>query len=401
MQTLFYIGIIFVAGSFIRSLCKEFGVLSVVGYLVLGFAFGPNGFGVIPHSFVEESHLITDLSLSLISVLVGSNLKYDAIKRVSSQILIVAFLEALVTFVLVSTAMYFLFKNLYFSFTNEQIIIMSIIFGGLAVATAPATILAIIHELKAKGRYSTFLLGVVALDNAIALIFFSFILIISNLVIGSEGYSFSSMLDIIPVVGFTILIGVIGGLASNYIDNFFKYNKSFKTTSTLGMIFIVYSLSYILDLEPLLATLVMGIVMANVSNEFYIVKDEFDGHLKDIIFLLFFTLSAMHLQFDFISEMPSVIVVYVLFRVLGKFIGVRIGATISNASMDVKNTLGLALLPQAGIAIGLALALQGETGFETISPIVLNIIISTTMVHEFIGPIFTRFALKRSETHYV
>jgi len=401
MQTLFYIGIIFVAGAFIRWLCREFNILSVVGYLVLGFAFGPNGFGVIPHSFVEDSYIITDLSLSLISVLVGSNLKYDALKRVSKQILIVALSEALVTFTAVSIAMYLLFKSLYFSFTNEQIIIMSIIFGGLAIATAPATILAIIHELKAKGRYSTFLLGVVALDNALALIFFSFILIISNLVIGSDGYYLSSIFNIIPVVGYTILIGIIGGLISNYIDKFFKYNKSFKTTSTLGIIFLVYSLSYILNLEPLLATLVMGMVMANISNEFHIVKDEFDNHLKDIIFLLFFTLSAMHLNVDFISTMPSVIAFYVIFRILGKFVGVRLGATISGASLDIKNTLGLALLPQAGIAIGLALALQGETGFETISPIVLNIIISTTMVHEFLGPAFTRFAIKRAESRYI
>ena len=162
------------------------------------------------------------------------------------------------------------------------------------------------------------------------------------------------------------------------------------------MIFLVFTLSKHWGLEPLLSSLAMGIVMSNLSNEFYLVKEEFDYHLKDIIFLLFFTISAMHLNIHFLTTMPIVIVVYVIFRILGKVIGVWVGAKVSGTNGIIKRYLGIALFPQAGIAIGLALSLQNEVGFEMIAPIILNVIIATTMVHEFIGPLFTKFVLKKS-----
>ncbi len=104
----------------------------------------------------------------------------------------------------------------------------------------------------------------------------------------------------------------------------------------------------------------------------------------------------MHLNISFLITMPLVIILYITFRILGKVVGVWVGAKISGANRDVQNYLGIALFPQAGIAIGLALSLQDESGFETIAPIILNVIIATTMVHEFIGPLLTKYVLKRS-----
>jgi Kef-type K+ transport system membrane component KefB len=163
------------------------------------------------------------------------------------------------------------------------------------------------------------------------------------------------------------------------------------------MIFLVYSLSNYWGLDPLLASLVMGVVMSNMSNNFFLVKREFDYHLQDIIFMLFFTLSAMHLNIEFILMMPMVAVIYVGFRILGKIVGVWVGGRVSGSSKNIQNYMGLALFPQAGVAIGLALSLQSEVGFETIAPIVLNIIIATTMVHEFIGPMLTKYVLIRNK----
>ena len=234
------------------------------------------------------------------------------------------------------------------------------------------------------------------MDNALALILFSFIIIVTGAIINSGGCSYITFLMIIPTVLLTILVGVGGAIISEIIDRIFKDNRSIKTTSTLGMIFLVFTLSKHWGLEPLLSSLAMGIVMSNLSNEFYLVKEEFDYHLKDIIFLLFFTISAMHLNIHFLTTMPIVIVVYVIFRILGKVIGVWVGAKVSGTNGIIKRYLGIALFPQAGIAIGLALSLQNEAGFEMIAPIILNVIIATTMIHEFIGPLLTKFVLKKS-----
>lgn len=214
---------------------------------------------------------------------------------------------------------------------------------------------------------------------------------------GSAGeFSFGTLFSVVWVIMLSILLGAVGAIISEMIDRIFVNQPTMKTTSTLGMIFIVYSLSDYWHLKPLFSSLVMGVVMANLSNEFFLVKEEFDNHLKEIIFMLFFTLSAMHLNIDFLLTMPFVIVVYVTFRILGKVTGVWIGAKISGAGEYIQKNLGIALFPQAGIAIGLALSLQSQAGFEIMAPIILNVIIATTLVHEFLGPVFTKRVLKRS-----
>ncbi len=396
MQTLFFVGIIMVLGSLMKALSQKLKILKVVGYLILGIIIGPEILNIIPQHFVDDSHIISDLSLSLISVLVGANLKYNVIKEVWKQIAVISIFEAIFTFIFISVSFYLLFDFLDFKLESKYRFIIAILFGGLATATAPATILAIIHELKIKNSFSSFLLGVVATDNALSLIQFSFIIIFTNVVINSGDFTYITFLMIIPTVLLTILVGVIGAFISEIIDRIFKDNSSVKTTSTLGMIFVVFALSKHWGLEPLLSSLVMGITMSNLSNEFYLVKEEFDYHLKDIIFLLFFTISAMHLNIKFLITMPIVVILYIIFRILGKIIGVWVGANVSGANSLIKKYLGIALFPQAGIAIGLALSLQNEKGFEIIAPIILNVIIATTMVHELIGPLLTKFVLKKS-----
>ena len=393
MQVLFIIGFIFVLGSLMRVFVQKLGILSIVGYLMLGIIIGPNGFDLIPREFIHGSNFIIDMSLSLISVLVGANLKYDILKNMLKQILMISFFEAIFTFLFISTSFYILFDLLNFNFSNEYRIIASILFGGLATATAPATILAVSHEIKAKGKFNSFLLGIVAMDNAFALIFFSFIVIISKTFIDSSSMDIALFVNIIKNIFFSILLGAVGAFISEVIDRIFKKSKGVKTTSTLGMIFIVYSTAQYFSLEPLMASLVMGVVAANLSKNFFLVKKEFDHHLKDIIFLLFFTISAMHLNFSFITQMPLAIIVYVLFRIVGKIVGVRVGSKLSNAGDDIGKYLGIALFPQAGIAIGLALSLQELTDFETIAPIILNVIIATTLIHELVGPFFTKSIL--------
>ncbi len=396
MDALFYIGLIFVLGAFAKWVGYKFKTLNVVGYLVLGFIIGPKMLNFVPQTFVDESGLVIDLSLSLISVLIGANLKYDVLRAIWKHVAVVATFEAVFTFVLIGTVLYSMFSYFDFGLSLHYRLAVSLLFGALASATAPATILAVIHETRIKGRSSAFLLGVVAADNAITLVLFSFVLIIASAALDVKTNTLSAYFSIVPVLLSTLLIGISGAVISVWIDRVFKNRRSIKTTSTLGMIFIVFSLSEYLGLEPLLASLVMGVVMSNLSpKNFFLVRREFDHHLKEIIFMLFFTLSAMHLDMGFVASMPWVVLFYIVFRFIGKVAGVWLGARISGTSQVVQNYLGLALFPQAGIAIGLALSLQSETGFGIMAPIVLNVIISTTMVHELLGPILTKRALEK------
>ncbi len=396
MDTLFYIGLILVLGSFMKWVSHKFKILNVVGYIVLGFLIGPDNLDIVSKEFVQNSHIVIDLSLALISVLVGANLRYNVLKSVWKQIIVISVSEAIFTFFMIGSVFYMLFEYFELGYEINYRLTTALIFGALASATAPATILAVIHELKAKSRFSSYLLGVVATDNAMTLILFSFVMIVSKTTADVDGQVAGAIAVIAPMLLFTVLLGIAGAFLSEGIDRVFKNYKSIKTTSTLGMIFLVYSISRKYGLDPLLSSLVMGVVMSNLSNEFFLVKKEFDQHLKDIIFLLFFTISAMHLNIYVLLSMPFVVIMYVLFRIAGKILGVWYGGKISGAAMEVRRYLGLALFPQAGIAIGLALSIQENPDFIVIAPIVLNIIIATTMVHELIGPLLTRYVLQKN-----
>lgn len=397
MDSLFYVGLIFVLGALMKWVSLKLNILYVVGYLILGFLLGPRMFNIVPQEFIDGSHVIIDLSLALISVLVGANLKYNLLKDVWKQIVVISIFEAIFTFIFIGTIFYLLFDFLDMGFGTNYQLTIALIFGSLASATAPATILAVIHQLKIKNKFSSFLLAVVATDNAITLILFSLVVISTRASTQFAGYTYDTVFVIVPIIFFTVVVGVFGALISEFIDRVFKNYESIKTTSTLGMIFLVYSTSSYYGLDPMLASLVMGVVMANISKSFYVVKEEFDYHLQDIIFLLFFTISAMHLDLEFILYMPWVIFIYVLFRILGKVIGVYVGGSVVGADKNIRKYLGIALFPQAGIAIGLSLSLQTELGFETVAPIVLNIIIATTMIHEFIGPLVTKYVLLKNK----
>jgi len=396
MHTLFTLGVIFVLGSFMKWVSAKLKILNVVGYLILGFIIGPDVLGLVSYKFIEDTHSLTDVALSLIAVFVGANLRYNIISDYWKQIAIVSLFETMLTFTLVTSGFYIFFDYLGLSFAEEQRLSIALLFGGLSAATAPATILAVIHELRAKGKFSSFLLSVVAADNAIALIMFSLAMTVIKTLLGKCSYSFASLFDVLNIIFLSVVVGIVGAVISESIDRFFAKYPSIKTTSTLGMILLVYGFAQDIGLEPLLSSLVMGVVMANLSKEFFLVKKEFDNHLKDIIFLLFFTISAMHLDINFLFTMPIVVVVYVVFRIMGKVIGVYIGGKISKSDPVIQKYLGLALFPQAGIAIGLALSLNNEAGFEQIAPIMLNAIIATTMVHELLGPLFTTYVVKLS-----
>jgi len=394
MQTLFYIGIIFVLGALMEWLSPKVGLPKVVGYLLLGLTIGPEILGIIPEQFMLDTQIIIDLALSLIAVLVGASLKYSTLKGMGKQIVSITFFEATFAFLFVSIGFY-LFSG-FLGFPIEQSLVIAILFGGLASATAPAATIAVVHELKAKGRLTSTLLAVVASDDALSLILFTFAIILGRIFLGNNDFSVITLFDMFSIIALSAVVGMIGAFISEMIDKLFAHHKGMETISTIGMVFIVFSLSTYWQLEPLLATLIMGVAMTNTSSDFNLVEEEIDNHLEEIIFMLFFILSAMHLDFSTLSAMPFVIFAYILFRFLGKVCGVWIGSKMTKADKSVQNYLGLGLFPQAGVAIGLALSLKHQSGFESIAPLILNVIIATTVVHEFVGPIFTKYILRKS-----
>ena len=394
METLFYVGIIFVLGTLSAWISPKLGLPRVVGYLLLGLIIGPEILGLIPSEFVRDTHILTDLALSVIAVLVGASIKPSNINGSAKEIINITIFQSVVTFVLVVTG--FLLMKDFLEFSTHEIILLSLLLGGIATATAPATPLAIVHELRSKGKFTSTLLAIVAADDAVALIIFTLALTAGTTFSGSVSFDWINLLNAGFIVLFSAILGLISALIITGMEKIFTHQKGMETISTLGMIFIVYSLSEHWKLEPLLSSMIMGIVLANTSKGFDIVEEEIDAHLAEMIFMLFFIISAMYLKIDAIFSLPYVIELYVVLRLFGKIIGSYLGAVVSKSSSIVKKYMGIALVPQAGVAIGLALSIQSHEGLGSIAPIVLNIVIATTLIHELIGPFMTKYAIEKS-----
>ncbi len=399
MEMLFNIGIIFVLGSIIGWISPKIGIPRVVGYLLLGLFIGPEVLGIIPTNFVEHSHLIIDISLSIIAVLVGATLKFSSFRGHAKEVVYITLFQAIGTFVVVSVG--FIILGGIFPFDTREVVLIALLLAGIATATAPATPLAIVHELRAKGIFTSTFLAIVALDDVISLMILTFALTVGTSLIASAVFEWVNILDAVVILAMSILFGTIAGLTNTLLERVFVSSKTMETIATIGLIFLVYSISELYALEPLLSAMVMGIVMVNTSRHFDLIQEEIDKHLANIIFMLFFILSAMYLKLDSLVSVPLIIAMYTLLRVIGKVLGSYLGAVVSKSSNTIKKYMGIALFPQAGVAIGLALSIQNHAQLDSIAPFILNVIIATTFVHEMLGPFMTKYALQKSgECHH-
>lgn len=366
---------------------------NVVGYLILGLLLGPQIFNIVPDEFLKNSNAIIDLSLSIIAVLVGATLKYSSLKKHAKEVVYITFFQAIITFVVVSIG--FIFIGSLLSLSTQESILIALFLGAIASATDSAAPIAIVHELKAKGKFTSTYLAIVAADDAISLIIFSIALSIGITLTGNEIFNYNHILDAFLLILFSSLIGITTAITNTMLEKLLKNHKGMETLTTLGLVFITYSLSKHFELEPLLSAMVMGAVMTNTSPDFDLVHEEIDGHLIEIIFMLFFVISAMYLKLNDISSITILIIAFIGLRIFGKVFGSYLGASISKSTKNIKKYMGLALIPQAGVAIGLALSLQERAEFTNIAEIILNVVIATTLIHELIGPITTKYILEK------
>ncbi|MCD4668678.1 MAG: cation:proton antiporter [Sulfurimonas sp.] len=394
MEMIFYIGIIFVLGSLTGWISHILNIPRVVSYLILGLLIGPETLKIIPTEFVQSSHSITDISLSIIAVLIGATLKFSSLKGHGKEVLYITLSQSLTTFIIVTIG--FIYFDTFLNLEISHLFLIALLLGGIATATAPATPLAIVKELRAKGRFTSTLLAIVALDDVVSLMIFTLALTIGVAFMTNGSVQWINTMDAFVVLLLSVLLGIVAGVLNFIFEKFLTHSKAMETISTLGLIFLVYSISEYYHLEPLLSAMVMGIVMVNTSPDFELVHKEIDNHLANIIFMLFFIISAMHLKLDSLITIPVLIALYTFLRLIGKIFGSYIGAIISGSSQTIKKYMGIALFPQAGVAIGLALSIQNHTELQNIAPIILNIIIATTFVHELIGPFMTKYAIEKS-----
>ncbi len=384
MEVMMYFSIILVLGFIAGRLISFFKLPVVTGYLVVGIVIGPYCINLIPTQAINSMVLLKHMALAFIAFFIGSEFERSQIKRIGNSVIVIATVQALTAVVLVFLTMYYGF---------HQPLSVSLLLGAISAATAPAAILMIIRQYKANGPLTKTLLSVVAMDDAICVIVFG---ITVSIVDALNNGSFLTMRSILEPF-FEILGSAILGLAAAIITYILITRLSKSNDDILiiilAMLIGTTAIAYKLGLSYILTDMIFGGIIANtnskVTRAFSVAEP-----IAQPIYVAFFTLAGVTLQLDLIPRNGLIGAGYILARAAGKMAGCYMGARLSKAPDVVRKFLGLGMLPQAGVAIGLALIVQEH--FPDIGLNVSAIVMSGVVFYEILGPFFAKIAIEKS-----
>lgn len=386
MNTILGLGFILTAGLFSAKLIKRVKFPAVTAYLLLGILIGPALFKLVPERILNSSGLISNIVLGIIAFGIGQNFSRYHLRKIGKPIIWISVLEACGAWIFVTVAFLLILKQPFY---------VSLIFGAIASATAPAATVMVIREYRARGNFTDTLLGVVAIDDAWCLIIFAISLAISQAV-----YTHMMVASFLIKVFFNSLLNIFGafilaGILATLLSLFYRFirTQTELLIFTLGFIFLNIGLAIWLHLSVLLASMFLGAILINIHRYSF----KFFDALKSIdspLFLLFFVLAGANLEISILPKLGIISFAYLVFRVIGKMTGARLGAQISNASDSIKRYLGWGLVPQAGVALGVALVAKSD--FPAAGEMIFTTIIATTVIYELIGPLCTKFALQKA-----
>jgi Kef-type K+ transport system membrane component KefB len=394
INTLFVLGLALFGGTIGGRLFQKMKIPQVVGYIFIGIILGQSGFKVIDMATIQALQPFNYFALGLIGFMIGGELKKDIFKKYGKQFIVILLFEGLFSFlfvfVAVSIAGYFLFHD------KALAIGLGLLLGAISSATAPAATTDVLWEFKAKGPLTTTVFGIVALDDALALMLFAIASSIASRVLGTLHESvWMSFIHPVYEIGGAILVGGISGallvkLLSHY------HQKEKVLVFLVGIVLFVLGLSLALNVSMLMAAMVLGLVVSNglpeMSKQVFSLVEGFTPP----IFILFFVLIGAKLNVSNLNlVLACCVAVYLVARTSGKMLGAYLGAHVSGAGDVIKNNLPFCLFSQAGVAIGLSIVASHVLPAH-IGDIIIIIITASTFVVQLIGPSCVKMAITKA-----
>lgn len=404
MEYLLSIGVAMFAGLFLTRLTKRFNLPDVTSYLVAGLLIGPlglgalgvPGFGFSSFDAVEKMGLICDVALGFIAFSIGNEFRLSSLKTIGRQATVIAIFQALSATVLVDVALLILHL-----FLKDQLSVSTcLVLGAIATATAPAATVMVINQYKAKGPLTSILLPIVALDDAVGLIVFA----ISNGI--AKGISFggvnlvSILVNPLVEIVASLAMGAALGWAFSMVEKFY-HSRSKRLSLAVAVVFVCAAVSKIeialpgdveIGFSPLLVCMMCGTFFCNLcdfSEEIMYRTDRWTAP----VYVLFFVLSGAELDLRVFQSLAVVGIglVYIIARSAGKIIGASVSSRFMGCQESVCKHLGITLLPQAGVALGMSVTVAAEFGAE--GAIMRNIVLFSVLIYELVGPMLTKLAL--------
>ena len=397
------ISVILLTGLLFTKIAKALHFPNVTGYLVGGLLIGPSVLGLVDKTMLSGLNILCDVALGFIALTIGFNFKVSYFKKVGAKPFIIALFESLMASVLVFCAVMLFALIAGKDKLGNQPVVFALLLASIASATAPAATLLVIKQYKAKGEVTDNLLSVVAIDDAVALAIFGFSMTFALRIFNhtSNGnLALSIAMPFIEII-LSLVIGVVLGIGLVLLIHFFK-GRSNRICCVIAICFAgigidsVINSAFDMNLSTLLTCMMIGAVMINLSNYAMDVMPLID-RFTPALYMLFFVVSGADLELKSVASIGLIGIIYVIVRVVGKYIGAIIGSVISKAGKSTTKYLGWCLIPQAGVALGLSGLVATRFVGSPIGPQIRTIILCATLIYELIGPLVVKITLTKAK----
>ena len=407
METLLSIAVALCAGLLVSRFVKPLKLPAVTGYLIAGILIGPYclgklgvpGLGFPTTADVKALSLFNDVALGFIAFAIGNEFRLSQLRQTGKQATVIGIFQALTATLMVDLMLI----GLHFFILGDSISVAdAIVLGAIATATAPAATLMVVRQYKAKGELTDLLLPIVALDDAVGLIVFAVSFGIAKAINCGNYDMVSILVEPLLEIVFSVLLGFVMGGVFSAAEKYFKSNSK-RLSLSITFVILTVALSMMefevggvkIGFSSLLVCMMLGTVFCNVCDFSADMMDKTDKWTSPL-YILFFVLSGAELELDVFSN-PSVIVVglvYIFARAFGKWMGASISSKCMKCSPSVQKWLGITLLPQAGVALGMSVTVAQTLGAD--GELIRNIVLFGVLIYELIGPAMTRIALIHS-----
>lgn len=386
-NTLLILAVILVAGTISGAIAKRFQLPSVTGQILAGVLMGGSVLHVLNDKDLHSLDALVKFALGLMAVAVGSHLNFRRLKSARHRLAWLLLLEATLTPILVFLGV------MAFSQTEWY---TALLLATIAVSTAPATVLAIVKETGSKGAFVTTLLAGVALNNLLCIILFELARTVAKTAINPSGvFVITDLIQPMQKIGTSLVLGFVIGAALIAITQRVVRSDRLAAMSLIAIL-LTAGLSAHFELSVLLSCLCLGVTLANLSPEREEIGHRVFEGFESAIFAVFFTVAGMELKFDTLAIGGLLAVITFLTRGIGKISAGYIGMKLAGATQRFRQWIGISLIPQAGLAVGLMLLVTEDPEFASIRKLFLAVVLAMVLMNETIGPILTRIGLRRS-----
>lgn len=383
MNILFALALAMAVGMAMTRLIKRINLPNVTAYLIAGLLVGPYVLKILTPEMNTQLAIISDVALGFIAYSIGGEFKISYIREIGVKPMVITAFEGCVASLMVFLTLLVI----------GQPLPICLSLGAIAAATAPAATLMVVRQYKADGPVTRMLLPVVAMDDALGLMLYAIMMAIARAIDSGEALSVMTLFvkPMIEIVG-SLGLGVVMGLLMVFCLRFF-HSRGNKLTMTILVVFMAVGLSNMLDLSSLLVCMMIGATMINISTDSTALLEQCDRFTPPL-FLLFFVLSGANLDLSVLPTVGVVGVAYVLSRAVGKTLGATMGAAVEKCDRNIVRYLGLTLIPQAGVAIGMAR--MSMTDLPAYGATINAVVLAGTLIYELTGPVITKIALTKA-----